>query len=60
MVVPTLVVINNSTGKIITNCGMEAIEYNQHHNPKLAVEAWKQGNDSIPFYARVATKCMIL
>ena len=57
--VPTLVVIDNSTGKIITSWGMEAIEYNQHRDPKLVVDSWRQGNNSVPIYARLTSGCVI-
>lgn len=57
--VPTLVVLDNRTGKMITNSGMQAIEYNQHRNPEIVIESWRQGENSVPFLARVAMECVI-
>lgn len=37
--VPTVVVVNNSTGRVVTDRGLEAIE----QNPLGAVEAWNKG-----------------
>jgi len=57
--VPTLAVIDNKSGKMITNWGMEAIEYNQNLHPEIVVESWRQGKHSVPTFARVTSACVI-
>ncbi len=65
--VPTLVVINNKTGSILTSWGMEAIEcWSQHtdrsngkSNHKL-LEHWRKGNSGVSYCTKVAGVCAIL
>jgi len=58
-VVPTLAIIDNKSGKMITNRGMEAIEYNQQCSPSIVVDAWRNGENPIPVLARVTSSCVI-
>jgi len=58
-VVPTLIIINNNNGKIVSNRGMEAIEYNQHCSPNIVVDAWRNGENPIPVLARITSGCEI-
>jgi len=52
--VPTVIIINNQTGRMISNCGMESIEYYHRPAPKddndynPLFEEWRKGNCGIP------------
>ena len=56
-VVPTIIVLHNKTGKVITSWGMEAIESN--NDPKRIINDWRIGNSSVPFHVRLTSTCEI-
>ena len=57
--VPTLVVINNKTGKVITLKGMEAIEWSEEGKPSLTFEKWRNGSSAVPLSATISKSCSI-
>ena len=56
--VPTLVVVNNSTGRVVTDWGVQAVE-SYEMDPKEVYEAWKLGRSGVPFITRVTSSCSI-
>lgn len=60
--VPSLIVINNETGRVITSCGMEAIEGSavDDHGSKHLLAQWRKGNDGIPFSTKIINSCSII
>mmetsp|Transcript_3872 Transcript_3872/g.7428 ORF Transcript_3872/g.7428 Transcript_3872/m.7428 type:complete len:339 (+) Transcript_3872:327-1343(+) len=72
-VVPTLIVIDNDSGRVVTMRGMEAVEYacsvsdmeqqqeqqqRQEQCEKL-LEEWKQGKSGIPWMYSVVNSCVV-
>jgi hypothetical protein len=57
--VPTLVVIENKTGKVITYNGIEAIEWSEEGQSSAVFEKWRSGNSAVPFLAILSQSCCI-
>ncbi len=51
--VPTLVVINNETGRIITSKGMEAIEWCEQGKSSDVLDSWRNEKSGVPLTAYV-------
>mmetsp|Transcript_48537 Transcript_48537/g.71990 ORF Transcript_48537/g.71990 Transcript_48537/m.71990 type:complete len:253 (-) Transcript_48537:34-792(-) len=49
--IPTVFVVNNKTGRVITDWARTAIEF----NAEGAVEAWRAGKDGVPISRKVCT-----
>jgi len=49
--IPTVIVVNNETGKVVTDCARTAIEF----NPTCAVQAWHSGNSGANIIVRFCT-----
>ncbi len=60
--VPSLVVINNKTGRVLTSGGMEAIEASAAHadGSKHLLEQWRKGHSGVQFCAKISNFCTIL
>ena len=58
--VPTLVVIENKTGKVITLNGMEAIEWSEPDKLSSLIEDWRKGRSGVPLTARILNGCNII
>ena len=57
--VPTLVVIENKTGKVVTFDGMGAIEWSGPGKSSIVLESWRKGNFAIPLTAHLFEGCTI-
>jgi len=51
--VPTLVVISNKTGKVITSNGMEAIEWCKEGQSHHVIDSWMRGETAVPFISQI-------
>ena len=49
--VPSLVVIDNKSGRVITPNGMEAIEWCGEGNASSVLARWKNGDTAVPWAA---------
>jgi len=58
-VVPTVVVVNNKTGKTITDCGLDAIQYHSS-SPKNVLDFWREGNSGVSLLVRATTGCNVM
>ena len=65
--VPTLVVINNKTGRVVTNLGMEEIEHccssscaeELEKNTLTVVECWRKGTSALPLVSQLLQSCCV-
>ena len=57
--VPTLVVIENKTGKVLTFHGMEAIEWCELDKSVHLIESWREGKSGVPLAAHIVQGCNI-
>jgi len=64
-VVPSLIVINNRTGRIVTSWGMEALESALDGDSgngggcETILDEWREGRSGVPFSTKVIHGCTI-
>jgi hypothetical protein len=56
--VPSLFVINNHTGRIVTDLGMEAVECCV--NVKETLECWRSNSSGIGIGTRLLSQCVLM
>lgn len=56
--VPSLFVINNRTGRIITDLGMEAVECCT--NVKETIECWRSNSSGVGITSRIMSQCVLM
>ena len=60
-VVPSLIVVNNQTGRIVTSWGMEAIESasDDEVGCEKILDEWREGRSGVPLTTKVMNTCTI-
>lgn len=58
--VPSIVVVNNKTGRIITSLGVDAIEnaLDDASGCKQLLNLWRNGKSGVPIYSKL-TNCVV-
>lgn len=57
--VPSLVVIENKTGRVITSNGLEAIEWCSVGNSSFIFSSWRNGESAVPWAASISNVCSV-
>lgn len=59
--VPSLIVIKNQTGRIVTSWGMEAIESasDDEVGCEKILDEWREGRSGVPLTTKVMNACTI-
>ena len=57
--VPSLVVIDNKTGRVITSNGLEAVEWCSEGKSSSVFSSWRNGESAVPWRASVSQLCSI-
>ena len=60
--VPSVIVINNKTGKVVTRQGVEAIEASGKNaaGTKFVLDDWRNGRAGVSITSRILNCCNIL
>lgn len=59
-VVPSIVVVNNKTGRIVTSLGVDAVENASDDGSgcKQLLDLWRNGKNGVPIYSKL-TNCVV-
>uniref|UniRef100_A0A7S2DZ02 Uncharacterized protein n=1 Tax=Helicotheca tamesis TaxID=374047 RepID=A0A7S2DZ02_9STRA len=57
-VVPTVVVVNNATGRTVTDLGLDAIIH--HDDSYTLLNAWRKGESGVNMFVRATSSCSVM
>lgn len=55
---PCLFVLDNKTGRVVSNYGLQTIEY-YAYEPMIAIQAWRQGDHGLPVFQQALQSCSV-